>query len=61
MTQSPTLDVGLDVHKDSIAVADVAQAHGAEVTSCGTIGTRQGDIAQLIRKRPSKATHLICV
>lgn len=61
MTPSPTLYVGLDVHKDSIAVADVAQEHGAEVTSRGTIGTRHGDIDQLIRKMPSKAKHLVFV
>ena len=41
MPQSSTLYVGLDVHKESIAVAYVAQAHGAEVVSLGTIGTRQ--------------------
>jgi transposase len=51
----------MDVHKDSIAVAYVAQDHGAEVTYLGTIGTRQGDIDQLIRKMPSKANHLIFV
>jgi transposase len=51
----------MDVHKDSIAVAYVAQDHGAEVTSLGTIGTRQGDIDQLIRTMPSKAQHLIFV
>ena len=61
MTQSTTLYVGLDVHKDSIAVAYVAQEHGAEVTYLGTIGTRQGDIDQLIRKMQSKATHLVFV
>jgi len=61
MSQSRTLFLGMDVHKDSIAVAYVAQAHGAEVTSLGTMGTRQCDIAQLIRKMPSKATHLIFV
>jgi hypothetical protein len=37
MPQSSTLYVGLDVHKESIAVAYVAQDHGAEVTSLGTI------------------------
>jgi len=31
MSQSRTLDLGMDVPKDSIAVADVAQAHSAEV------------------------------
>ena len=40
MPQSSTLYVGLDVHQESIAVADIAQEHGAEVTSFGTIGTR---------------------
>ena len=51
----------MDVHKDTIAVAYVAQDHGAEVTFLGTIGTRQCDIAHLIRKRQSKATHLVFV
>ena len=44
MPQSSTLYVGMDVHKESIAVAYVAQEHGAEVVSLGTIGTRQCDI-----------------
>ena len=61
MHQSSTLYIGLDVHKDSIAVAYVAQEHGAEVIYLGAIGTRQCDIDQLIRKMPSKATHLIFV
>ena len=61
MSQSRTLFIGMDVHKDTIAVAYVAQDHGAEVTSLGTLGTRQCDIDQLVRKMPSKATHLICV
>jgi transposase len=61
MSQSRTLFIGMDVHKDSIAVAYVAQDHGAEVTYLGAIGTRQGDIDQLIRKRQSKAKHLVFV
>src|SRR5215475_7013026 len=61
MAQSSTLFIGMDVHKDTIAVAYVAQAQGAEVTYMGTIGTRQCDIAQLIRKMQSKAQHLIFV
>ena len=61
MSQSRTLFIGMDVHKDSIAVAYVAQEHGAEVASLGTIGTRQCDIDQLIRKMQSKAQHLIFV
>jgi hypothetical protein len=61
MRQFSMLYVGLDVHKESIAVASVAQDHGAEVISLGTIGTRQADIDQLIRKRHSRAKHLIFV
>jgi transposase len=61
MSQSRTLFIGMDVHKETIAVAYVAQEHGAEVTSLGTIGTRQCDLDQLIRKMQSKAKHLIFV
>jgi transposase len=61
MAQSSTLFIGMDVHKDSIAVAYVAQDHGAEVTYLGTIGTRQCDIDQRIRKMQSKAKHLVFV
>ena len=61
MSQSRTLLIGMDVHKDAIAVAYVAQDHGAEVMYLGTIGTRQCDLDQLSRKRPSKAKHLILI
>jgi transposase len=61
MSQSSTLFIGMDVHKDSIAVAYVAQDHGAEVMYLGAIGTRHCDIEQLIRKMHSKATPLIFV
>jgi transposase len=61
MSQSNTLFIEMDVHKDIIAVAYVAQEHGAEVTYLGTIGTRQCDIDQLIRKLQSKAEHLVFV
>jgi transposase len=61
MTQSSTLFIGMDVHKDTIAVAYSAQDHGAEVTYLGTIGTRQCDIDQLVRKMQSKAKPLIFV
>jgi transposase len=61
MHQSSTLYVGLDVHKESIAVAYVAKAHHAEVVSLGTIGTRQCDIDKLIRQLQSKSSHLIFV
>ena len=50
MPQSRTLSIGMDVHKDSIAVAYVAQDHHAEVVSLGNIGTRHGDSDQLVRQ-----------
>jgi transposase len=61
MHQSRTLYVGLDVHKESIAVAYVAKAHHAEVVSLGNIGTRPCDIDKLIRQLQSKSAHLIFV
>jgi transposase len=61
MPQSSTLYVGLDVHKETIAVAYVAKEHDAEVIYLGTIGTRQADIDQLVRKLQSKAHHLVFV
>jgi transposase len=61
MNQSSTLYVGMDVHTDSLAVAYVAQDHGAEVTYLGTIGTRQVDVDHLVRKLQAKAHHLVFV
>jgi transposase len=61
MPQSSTLYVGLDVHKESIAVAYVDKEHGAEVVSLGNIGTRQCDIDQLIRRLQSKSPQLVFV
>ena len=56
---SKTLSVGLDVHKDSIAVAYAPEDRGAEVVSLGTIGTRQCDIDKLIRRLQSKGARLV--
>jgi transposase len=61
MSQSSTLYVGLDVHKESIAVAYVAKDHDAEVIYLGAISTRQCDIDQLVRKLQSKAQRLVFV
>ena len=62
MTESSkTLYVGLDVHKDSIAVAYAPEDRGADVVSLGTIGTRQADIDKLIRKRQAKGARLVFV
>jgi transposase len=58
MAQSSTLFIGLDVHKETIAVAYVGEERGAEVVALGTIGTRQGDIDKLIRKLQAKGKAL---
>jgi len=51
----------MDRPKASIAVAYVAQEHGAEVVSLGTIGTRQCDIEKLLRQLQSKGQPLVFV
>ena len=61
MHQSRTLYIGMDVHKDTLAVAYVAKAHDAEVVFLGTMGTRHGDLDPLLRTMPSTATHLVFV
>jgi transposase len=61
MSQSSTLYIGVDARKDSLAVAYVAQAHDAEVTDLGALGTRQCDIDHLTRKAHSKAKHVVFV
>ena len=58
MAQSSTLFIGLDVHKETIAVAYVAEERDAEVVSLGTIGTRQCDIDKLSRKLQAKGKRL---
>jgi transposase len=61
MPQSRTLSLGREVHKDSIAVADVAQEHHAEGSSLGPIGPRQCDIAHLLRQMQSKSPPRVFV
>ena len=51
----------MDVHTESITVADVATAHDAEVTVLGAIGTRQAARAHLGRTLQSKANPLVLV
>jgi len=58
MAQGSTLFIGLDVHKETIAVAYVAEEREAEVLSLGTIGTRQCDIDKVIRKLQAKGKPL---
>lgn len=61
MAQSSTLYIGLDVHKESIAVAYAAKDYGADVVYLGSIGTRQCDIDKLVRQLQSKAKRLVFV
>ena len=61
MKHSNTLYVGLDVHKESIAVAYAAEDRNSEVISLGSIGTRQCDIDQLSRKLQSKSNRAVFV
>jgi len=59
MAQSTPLFVGLDVHKDSIAVAH-AVGGGTELpVYVGAIGTRQADLDRLIHRLQSKASRLL--
>jgi transposase len=61
MPQARTLDRGLDVQKDAIAVADVAQERAADVIARGPSGTRHADRDTPIRTLPSKANPLVLV
>jgi hypothetical protein len=56
MDNDSTVYVGLDVHKDSIAVARVGSALADPVVDVGTIGSQQYAIDRLVAKpRPRPA------
>ena len=58
MGNDTPLFVGLDVHKDSIAVA-YAQGQSADPpVYVGAIGTREADLTKLIRRLQSKTPTL---
>jgi transposase len=58
MNQYTTLSVGLDVHKESIAVACAHEEPGSEPIYLGAIGTCQCDIEKMIRQLHNKAPRL---
>jgi len=59
MPQPTTLFVGLDVHKESIAVAHAEAERIDPPHFVGSIGPRQADIDQLIRRLHGKAPRLV--
>ena len=59
MSNHSTLFVGLDVHKDSIAVAYVQHGTEAVVVDYGTIGTQQYAIRRLIKKLSARGADLV--
>ena len=59
MQKPTTLFVGLDVHKETIAVAHVSDVASEGPTYVGEIGTRQAEIDKLVRRLQSKAPKLI--
>jgi transposase len=59
MVDSRTLFIGLDVHKDSIAVAYAEALSSAPAQFVGTIGTRRADIDKMVRRLQSKAARLV--
>jgi hypothetical protein len=50
MGKSTPLCVGLDVHKDSIAVAHAKGGRADPPVFVGAIGTRQADLDSLMRR-----------
>ena len=59
MAQSTPLFVGLDVHKDSIAVAHAQGQSADPPVFVGAIGTRQADLDKLIRRLQAKTATLV--
>ncbi len=58
MGKSTPLFVGLDVHKDSIAVAHAQGQSADPPVFLGEIGTRQADLDKLLRRLRAKTPAL---
>jgi len=59
MSESSTIFVGLDQHKESITVAYVGADRSLEPICLGPIGTRTSDIDAMVRKLQSKGKKLV--
>ena len=59
MAEPTPLFVGLDVHQDSIAVAHARGLSADPPVFVGEVGTRQADLAKLIRRLQAKTSHLV--
>ena len=59
MAQPTSLFVGLDVHKDSIAVAHAQGQSADPPVFVGAIGPRQADLDKLIRRLAAKTPELV--
>jgi len=59
MSEPTTLFVGLDVHKNSIAVAHAQALQTDPPHYVGSIGTSQSEIDKLVRRLHSKASNLV--
>jgi len=59
MGEPTTLFVGLDVHKDSMAVAHASADPASDVVYVGQVGTREADLDKLLRRLHSHASRLV--
>jgi len=59
MAEPTTLFVGLDVHKDSIAVAHASADSASDIVYVGQIGTREADLDKLLRRLHGHASRLV--
>jgi len=59
MGEPTTLFVGLDVHKDNMAVAYASAGPASEIVYVGQVGTREADLEKLLRRLHSHASRLV--
>ena len=59
MAEPTTLFVGLDVHKERIAVAHASADQASEIVYVGQVGTREADLDKLLRRLHRRASRLV--